>query len=163
MVRLALGHRDAFAVVFEGLWPHLLRFVTRAMNGHPDAEDVAQQTLLKIFARVSDFDVDRDAVAWAFGIAGYEVKTLRRQLQRRREAPQTPELPSRAPTPEEAAIDRDLRDPLAEALGELSHADRTALLDDRSALGSAISPVAWRKRRQRALERLRTIWVNRHA
>src|ERR1043166_8333585 len=84
MVRLAEGDRGAFDVVFAGLWPDLLAFVRSAMSGHPDAEDLAQQTLLKIFFRISDFDTTRDGVAWAFGIAIYEVQTLRRTRGRRR-------------------------------------------------------------------------------
>src|SRR5262245_60375920 len=83
--RLADGDRSAFDVVFDGLWPPVLAFVSRAMPGHPDREDAAQRTLLNVFARISEFDTRRDGVSWVFGIATYEVKTLRRQLQRRRE------------------------------------------------------------------------------
>src|SRR6516225_12501328 len=85
MVRLAEGDRGAFDAVFAGLWPELLVFVRSAMAGDPEAEDLAQQTLQKIFFRISDFDTSRDGVAWAFGIAIYEVRTLRRKRQRRRE------------------------------------------------------------------------------
>jgi DNA-directed RNA polymerase specialized sigma24 family protein len=56
------------------------------MPGHPDSEDVAQRTLVNVFARISEFDIRRDGVSWVFGIASYEVKTLCRQLQRRRES-----------------------------------------------------------------------------
>src|SRR5262249_1951892 len=79
MVRLAEGDRGAFDAVFAGLWPELLAFVRSAMPGHPDAEDLAQQTLLKIFFRISELDTTRDGVAWAFGIAIFEVRTLRRK------------------------------------------------------------------------------------
>src|SRR5580765_7819350 len=85
MVRLAKGDRSAFDAVFVGLWSEILSFVRHALPGDLDAEDLAQQTLLKIFFRISDFDVTRDGAAWAFGIAMYEVRTLRRQRQRRRE------------------------------------------------------------------------------
>lgn len=163
MVRLAEGHRDAFTVVFDGLWPHVLRFVTRAMLGHPDAEDAAQRTLLKVFSRITDFDTGRDGVSWAFGIASYEVMTLRRQMQRRREVPaeQAEDRVADVPTPEDVAIERDLRGALAETLGTLSEPDRDALLS--SPLGTVVSQATWRKRRQRALERLRAAWSRDHA
>jgi DNA-directed RNA polymerase specialized sigma24 family protein len=77
IMRLADDDREAFNVVFDGLWPHVLSFVERAIPGHPDRDDLAQSTLMKVFARISDFDVRRDGVAWTFGIATYEVKTLR--------------------------------------------------------------------------------------
>ena len=165
MVRLAHGDRDAFGLVFNGLWPHVHGFVMRAMPDHPDAEDLAQQTLLKIFARISDFDTGRDGVAWAFGIASYEIKTLRRQVQRRREVPDAEAMdrPALESTPEQLAIDRNLRAALIAALGELTAADRAALLDEGPEDSSSISPSAWRKRRQRALDRLRAVWRKRHA
>jgi RNA polymerase sigma factor (sigma-70 family) len=162
MVRLAEGDRDAFDTVFSGLWPELLSFVRRAMPGHPDVEDLAQQTLLKIFFRISDFDTSRDGVAWAFGIAIYEVRTLRRQRQRRREVTGT-DMRAHAhgsPSPEDLAVDADLHRALAQSLDELTAADRSALSPD--AAPGALSPAAWRKRRQRAIQRLRAIWVNRH-
>lgn len=162
MVRLADGDRGAFATVFEGLWPDLRRFTSRALLAHPDAEDVAQQALLKVFARISDFDTARDGVAWAFGIAAFEVRTLRRKLARRREMAADLALGEMATgqTPEEVVIDRDVRMALLEVLGELSEADRQALLGNSA---SGVSPAAWRKRRQRALERLRGLWRRRHA
>ncbi len=162
MVRLAAGHRDAFTVVFDGLWPHVLRFMTRAMPGYPDAEDMAQQTLLKVFARITDFDTTRDGVSWAFGIASYEVMTLRRQIQRRREVPaeHASNRIADAVTPEDAAIEGDLQRALTETLDSLTAADREALL---TAPAGTLPSATWRKRRQRALERLRAAWRRRHA
>jgi RNA polymerase sigma-70 factor (ECF subfamily) len=164
MVRLAEGQRAAFDAVFSGLWPELLSFVRRAMPGYPDAEDVAQQTLLKIFFRIAEFDTSRDGVAWAFGIAIYEVRTLRRQRQRRKEVSVDPGAPAadRSPSPELLLIETDLRHALGDALGELTEGDRAVLLPG-GAMDGTVSPAAWRKRRQRALERLRAAWRNRDA
>ena len=161
MVRLAEGDRGAFDAVFAGLWPDLLAFVRGAMAGHADAEDLAQQTLLKIFFRISEFDTSRDGVAWAFGIAIYEVRTLRRKQQRRREVSAKTGDPAadRRPSPEAIVIESDLRRALSEALEQLTEGDRAVLLlNDEPRMD--VSPAAWRKRRQRALERLRAIWRN---
>lgn len=165
MVRLAHGDRDAFTVVFDGLWPHVRGFVARVVPGHPDVEDLAQQTLLKIFARISDFDTSRDGVSWAFGIASFEVKTLRRQILRRREAPvnEAVDHESREAGPEEVAIRRDLHMALMGAVGELTDADQSALLNESPVASSLVSASAWRKRRQRALERLRAVWRKHNA
>jgi RNA polymerase sigma factor (sigma-70 family) len=169
IVRLALGDREAFTVVFDGLWPPLVAFIDRAMPGYPDREDLAQRALLNVFARISEFDVTRDGVAWVFGIASYEVKTLRRQLQRRREsagadsaARELADDPARSP--EEIAIRRDLHTALTEALGELTPAERDVLMgEEEQRVEAGVSASAWRKRRQRALDRLRAIWGKRHA
>ncbi len=164
MVRLAEGDRGAFDAVFAGLWPELLAFVRGAMAGHPDAEDLAQRTLLKIFFRISEFDTSRDGVAWAFGIAIYEVRTLRRTRQRRREVSADAAIAGvdGRPSPEAMLLESDLRRALAESLGELADGDRAVLLADRSGTID-VSAAAWRKRRQRALARLRSVWRNRDA
>ncbi len=164
MVRLAEGDRSAFETVFSGLWPEVLAFARGAVPAGADAEDLAQQTLLKIFVRISDFDTARDGVAWAFGIAMYEVKTLRRQRQRRREvsAENAGEPPGPTPSPEDLAIDADVGRALRDALGELSDADRSVLRPE-AAAPALVSAAAWRKRRQRAVDRLRAVWRNRHA
>jgi RNA polymerase sigma factor (sigma-70 family) len=168
MIHLAEGDRGAFDVVFDGLWPDVLAFVRRAMPGHPDDEDVAQRTLLNVFARISEFDTGRDGVAWVFGIASYEVKTLRRQLQRRRETSNDDHSLERVDvtrsSPEDLVIRADLRAALDEVLTHLSDADRDALLggEDANSAGG-VTRVALRKRRQRALERLRALWSKRHA
>jgi RNA polymerase sigma factor (sigma-70 family) len=164
IVRLADGDREAFDAVFSGLWSDLLSFVRHAMPGDPDAEDLAQQTLLKIFFRISDFDTSRDGVAWAFGIAMYEVRTLRRKRGRRREvvADAAPTAIDTAPSPEGLLIDTDLTRALAAALGGLTDADRAVLSQD-AGPPLLVSTAAWRKRRQRALDRLRAIWRSGHA
>jgi DNA-directed RNA polymerase specialized sigma24 family protein len=167
MIRLAAGDRGAFDVVFDGLWPHVLAFVGRAMPGHADREDVAQHTLLKMFSRISDFDTRRDGVSWVFGIATYEVKTLRRQVQRRRETNDTDSLkdvPVSANSAEDLVIRADLRAALAEVVSYLSETDRDSLLRADDAMpATGVTGAARRKRRQRALDRLRALWRKRHA
>src|SRR5262245_23286468 len=167
IVRLADGDRSAFTLVFDELWPPILQFVERALPGRPEAEDLAQQALLKLFVRITEFDTSRDGVAWAFGIVAYEIKTLRKQEQRRREVPHegaVEGLIDARESPETLAIQEDLSRALTAAIGELSDSDRAVLLPDgESAAGSAPSAPAQRKRRQRALERLRTVWRRLHA
>lgn len=157
MVRLAHGDRRSFDAIYEGLCPALLVFTRRLVARPADAEDLVQRTLLKVFARISDFDTARDGVAWAFGIAMFEVRTLRRQTERRRESPLDSLDPSDTQrTPEQQTIDEQLLRALGDVLVDLPADDRAALL---SAGGDpSVSGAAWRKRRQRALTRLRRLW-----
>lgn len=160
MVLLASGDRDAFGIVFDGLWAPLRAFALRATNNHPDAEDIAQRTLLKLFARISDFDTSRDGVAWAFGIATFELKTFRKQASRRKEVAEIDptRIATSAASPEESAIDAELHQSLEAVLGALKASERQALLSE---VSTPLSPT-WRKRRQRALARLRGIWSRRY-
>ena len=84
MVRLADGDRSAFSTVYQALWPVLRAFVARQLP-MPESEDAAQEALLKIFVRASDFDPERDALTWALAIAAFEVRTARKRGLRRRE------------------------------------------------------------------------------
>ena len=107
LARLADGDREAFHPVFLVLQPLVRRFAARHLA--PDeAEDVAQEALVKVFAQAARYDPDRDGVAWAVEIASWEVRTWRRRRQRRREdVLDETALRARAdpaPTPEDAVM-----------------------------------------------------------
>ena len=85
LVRLANGDRQAATLLIRLLWPVLLAFARRAVGNADDAEDIAQESLIKIAARVADFDSARDGLSWAFAIASFELKSHRKRVTRRRE------------------------------------------------------------------------------
>jgi RNA polymerase sigma-70 factor (ECF subfamily) len=159
MVRLSDGDRTAFDVLVDELWPVILSFAERAIGRIADAEDIAQEVFYRICARISDFDRNRDGLSWAFGIAGYEIMTHRRRLQRRREVSNDGALAAHidsAASQEEQLLDRELENAFAQAVGALTEEDRVTLgLRDTAtdARGATL-----RKRKQRALERLQGIW-----
>lgn len=161
MARLADGDREAFAFVFGRLWPELRRFAQRALPDPADADDVAQRALVSIMGRASDYDPARDALSWAIGITAWECRTLRRRQQRRREASVPVDLLAGTPSPEDVVIERDLHAAITELLGDLDDRDRAAL-----GLGSedpGVAAATLRKRRQRAMGRLRAAWSRLHA
>lgn len=156
MVRLADGDRSAFPILWDELWPVVLSFASRGTRNEHDAEDVAQDVFVRICSRISEFDRSRDGLSWAFGIASYQLMTYRRRQYRSREvATDLPDRDDPRPSQEEEAIRRDLVESLHFALGELSEEDRRSLGIDRPA---AAATATMRKRRQRALERLRLTW-----
>jgi RNA polymerase sigma factor (sigma-70 family) len=161
MVRLASGDRRAFDPVYQALWPVVRRFAERVLCGSPDADDAAQGALVNVFARVSEFDPERDALAWVLGVTAYECKTLRQKRQRRREQP-LPAHDDASPeaTPEELAVNRDLEAAALELLGTLRPADIETLRA--LMLGQRLPGATFRKRLERALERLRAAWSSRH-
>ena len=153
------GDRSAFRPVFEALWPVLLAFTKRLGPNPADAEDAAQRSLIRVFGRIQEFDPTRDGLTWALAIAAYEVRTLQRQTQRRHEAPDSifETVESSAENVEDTLSRRDLWAALEEALGTLSTADRETVwlfLQDKDTSHVAADSAA-RKRRQRAIERLR--------
>lgn len=167
MVRLADGDRSAFEVLLDELWPVILAFAERGVGRGPDAEDIAQEVFYKVCARIADFDTTRDGLAWVFGIASYEILSHRRRVQRRREVYDVGSLAL------QVDLSRSQEDELLNA--EMTHALRAALscLEEKDqislgfgSLGSAepsgasveVGGAKQRKRKQRALERLRGLW-----
>jgi RNA polymerase sigma-70 factor (ECF subfamily) len=161
MTRLAEGDRSALHPAFAALWPILRRFTARHLSP-AEAEDAAQETLLKIFHQAARFDPSRSAVAWALGVAGFEIRTARRRRLRRREEPaESAGLETRrdtSPGPEEEVLARDLEATLRETLGTLRPEDAETLRLYTLGQRPPVAASTFRKRVERALSRLRTAW-----
>jgi len=162
MIRLADGDRAAFDPVYSALWPAVTAFCRRMLGVGADAEDAAQQALLKVFDQASTFDPQGDALTWALTLAAWECRTARRRRGRAREAPpdEAAAFAAEGRSPEEEAIARDMEEAAREALGTLSEVDRATLCA--TVLGEAPDPAVagatLRKRRERAFTRLREVW-----
>lgn len=166
VVRLADGDRGAIVPTVEALGPLARDFCARVLQSTADAEDATQHTLLKLFDQVADFDPRRDAVAWVLTIASFECRTLMRKAERRREDGRDVEgldLAAAGETPEEALVRRDLEAAVRGVLATLREEDVQTILEAivPGRDGRPKSP-AFRKRLQRALERLRIAWRAKH-
>ncbi len=164
MLRLADGDRAASAPVFAALWPELVAFAERVLGRGGDADDAAQQALEKVFAQVADYDPQRSALAWGLAILSWECRTAlqRRRRQRGREQPLDPALPGGELDPESLTVERSLRASLREAVAELSPADQRTLEDAFMRDAEGPREPAFRKRKERALTRLRAAWSKIH-
>jgi len=158
MRRVAQGDRGAIADAFRGAWPPVHAFCARLLGDGPDADDAAQQAMMKLFGQAVDFDPEGDALTWALALAVWECRTIRRRRQRSRVAPLAPDAhaPGVGASPEEELLARETEHALEESLGRLAPTDREVLLG--IARGAQPAGAALRKRRQRALDRLRQAW-----
>lgn len=159
MIRLADGDRAVFDEVYAALWPVMTAFCSKMLSGS-DAEDAAQQALLKVFSRASTFDRAGDAFTWALAIATWEVRTVQKQMTRSRT---TFVDKHDAEDPAESAEALLAREQLVTAarhvLGTLSESDQQTLVATFSDETPASVPGAtFRKRRERALARLKEAW-----
>jgi RNA polymerase sigma-70 factor (ECF subfamily) len=157
MARLAAGDRAAFTGVFELIWGPILRLCLSLLHNEADAADAAQEALCKILQRASDYDPARPALPWAMAIAAWECRTLTRKRTRRREADQPAEERG-GDHPEDEILQQDLVSAAARALGELSELDRETLVATFWEEGATATGATLRKRRERALDRLRKTW-----
>lgn len=166
LTRLADGDREAFHPVFVALLPLLRGFAARSLPP-AEADDVAQEALMKVFLHATELDRTRDALSWVLGIAAYQIKTARRRHERRREsAVEDAEVATRADAvanPEAQAIAGDLDAAIEAALHELSPADAATLRAYANGeRPSDIPPATFRKRVERGLARLRNLWRTTH-
>jgi RNA polymerase sigma-70 factor (ECF subfamily) len=161
--RLADGDRAAFHPLFVRLWPLLRGFAGRCLPP-AEAEDAAQEALLRVFARAVEFDRERDALAWVLGIAAYEIRTSRRRRQRRREQHDgaLAALADPGRSPEDAALAADLERILGAALASLRPGDAETLLAYARGERPDLPGPTFRKRVERALGRLRGAWRLNH-
>jgi RNA polymerase sigma-70 factor (ECF subfamily) len=163
LTALGRGERAAFDPLFRRLWPLLRGFARRFLSAE-EADDVAQEALVRIFRRASEFDPGRDALAWVLGVAAWQVRTHRTKARRRREEPADamPERQTAAPSPEDEAAAAELSAALERALAELSPEDAATLLAYARGERPDLPGATFRKRVERALGRLRARWRIRH-
>jgi RNA polymerase sigma-70 factor (ECF subfamily) len=163
LTALARGERAAFDPLFRRLWPLLRGFARRFLSAE-EADDAAQEALLRIFRRASEFDPGRDALAWVLGVVAWQVRTHRTKARRRREEPAEalPERETSAASPEEEAAAAELAAALDRALAELSPDDAATLIAYARGERPDLPGATFRKRVERALDRLRARWRIRH-
>ena len=163
MTALAAGDRASFDVVFKALWPRCRAFARKLVDDAALADDATQQALWQLFSQATRFDAKKSAVSWALTLTAWQVRTVRRRRERRREDgvdDASPAIVCNGATPEQRTIDRRLIEQALDVVDALSPSDRDAVLRalDDDVAGDAAS----RKRRQRAFERLRAFWSARY-
>ena len=113
-VRVQEGCAASFAVLDHRLRPRLLHVLSRRLSTREDAEDVVQQTLLRVFEKIHLYDPRQRLSPWIFTIA----LRLAAQYVRRKQIPVTPEsddgheFVDHARLPEDQAISHEERDQL---------------------------------------------------
>jgi RNA polymerase sigma-70 factor (ECF subfamily) len=159
LARLADGDRSAFDPMFSALWPIVLSLSTRMLGSGADAEDAAQQAMFKIFDRIGEYDRDRSGVSWALGIAAWECRAARTKRARRREdgAADPADGPTDLASPEALVTERQLVAAAREILESLSVGEQETLRATFEEWPGASGPT-FRKRRERAMARLRNAW-----
>src|SRR5690242_13131019 len=130
------GDADAFRVLVERHSRALFRLAFRMTQNETDAEDVVQESFLRAYRQLGKFD-DRAAFGtWVHRIAVNCSLDLVRSRKRRGEYSPTDAdaedpmqaLPSNDPAPDRLAVSGEFRERLAQAMNELSDAERAAFV-----------------------------------
>ena len=154
MAALSSGHREAFTPLFRELHPRARRFA-RARLSESSAEDAAQNALLKVFARASEFTPGRPVLPWFYAVLCNEIRGgIRREGRAFSEVSE--DLRSDHPDAEAELLSLELEHALERAIADLDPVSAEAIA---AALGRAERPkvpdATFRKRLSRAYERLR--------
>jgi len=164
--RLRRGEPEAFDQVYAALRARLFSFLLRLTGRREVAEDLSQETWLRLARRAADLRDDTTISAWLFTVA----RNLATSYWRSRwlDGPLAANLDDLDPaddnagTPERLAEARDDRRALEASLATLSPSDREVLLlvgveglspADAAAV-CGVKPEALRKRLERARTRL---------
>ncbi|MDX9766982.1 MAG: RNA polymerase sigma factor [Ectothiorhodospiraceae bacterium] len=127
----AITGEDAFASLAVALSPDLARFLERQVRDHAIAEDLLQETLLRIARGLADFDGRSSVKTWAFAIATrVAIDHFRRRsgLPPAVELDAAVELPDTAHTPEEGLVVGQMNDCIRDMIAALPPDYREAIM-----------------------------------
>lgn len=123
-----LGDRQAFGKLVERYWDRLYRWLYQMTRDKHKAEDLTQETFLKVLGALGSFRAGTNFRAWVFRIGHNNFVNLKRSERR-----VTQTLPDDAPSrdlsgPDDTAADRETLRVVAQAIAELPTEFRSALM-----------------------------------
>jgi len=172
MQRYARGDDGVFDEIYRLMAPRLYRFCLRLSAGTSEADDLIQETMLRLHRARATYQAGSNALHWAFAISR-AVHVDRLRYWRRRpedlgsanDAAEHDRLPTDdRRSPEADALARDLVRVVTTEIGRMSEKNRVAYVllkeeglsvKDAAAILGTTAPVV-RQRAHRAYEQLRT-------
>jgi RNA polymerase sigma-70 factor, ECF subfamily len=133
MARYALGEDGAFRELHDALAPRVSRFLARLTNDHAAANDLAQETFLRVHRARAAFTRGAAAVPWVYAIARNVFLDHERRRKVQRVVVQDDEKAARAPEstargPEQAVGARRELDRVRRALESMPTSQREAFI-----------------------------------
>jgi RNA polymerase sigma factor (sigma-70 family) len=166
LAQLKSGNPNAFETVYEAFRPRLFSFLVRLSRRRDVAEDLLEETFLRLVTKGRDLSADACLGAWLFTVARnlYASWCRQRALHDDRLSELSPSWPVASPgeTPFEGTARTETERSLEIALARLMLRDREVILlvavegltPSQAASALGLTPEALRKRLQRARERL---------
>lgn len=124
------GDRSAFEALVRGVQRPVYGLCLRLLSNEAEAAEVAQETFLRAYQNLDRFDEGRPFELWVLAIArNLCLDLLRRRTRVRTEdvEPMKEVLASQAPSQEDAAVAKEERLSLEQAMATLSADDREVL------------------------------------
>jgi len=113
--RAAGGDQAALDELLRLIQPRVLRHVSRFLPHRQDAEEAAQDVLLKVATRISTFEGRSAFTTWLYEVTANQARQTYRSL-RRRSAERTTAIPLERPDPRTTSVIAGTRLDLLEAM-----------------------------------------------
>jgi RNA polymerase sigma-70 factor (ECF subfamily) len=139
VARACAGDSEAFRVLVDRYSRKIFRLAYRMTRNEQDAEDVVQETFLRAYRRLKQFESRSSFGTWIFRIAVNSALDLTRKVGRyeraeqqksglEAEAEQLSQLPAPEPTPDRLLLSNELKHKVESVLASLSPRVRTAFV-----------------------------------
>jgi len=131
ITRAKLGDIDAFTLIVETYYPRSLRFARAMLHDTDEAEDVVQETFVRLYRALPRYEDRQRFESWLFQILGNCCRTANTASQRRTaRSVSDDELLARVPAAESAsaAFDHEWDESVRRALADLPEHNREIFL-----------------------------------
>jgi RNA polymerase sigma-70 factor, ECF subfamily len=135
--RAQSGDSDAFRLLVEQHSRVIFRLAFRMTGNEQDAEDVVQETFLRAYRRLSDYEARASFSTWLYRIASnyaLDLIRMRKRHEDKRERGSSEDhdvlqsIPEASPGPDRIVYGGQVKDRVNAALDELSAQERTAFV-----------------------------------
>ncbi len=129
------GDREAFRLLVERHSRTIFKLGFRMTGNEQDAEEVVQETFLRAYRKIGDFESRANFGTWLYRIAtncSFDLlekrkPTLKHTSLQDEEGEELP-LPATGPSPERLVLSVELKQKLAQAMEELTPLERSAFV-----------------------------------
>ena len=138
------GPTPEFVQLLTGAQSALYAFIVSLLGGVNDANDVLQETNMKLCRKCAEYDPDQPFLRWAYAFARFEVMACRKRTQRSRLVLDDELLQTVAAELEESAEEADQRLKILEDCIERLNPRQRELIAARYGRGELVQDIATR-------------------
>ena len=171
LVRVQNGDQQAFTHIVEAYQKPVYNLCYRMLNNAEDAEDAAQETFLRAYRSINQFDHSRQFSTWLLSIAAHycidQIRKNRMTIISLEDQPNR-EIPDKLPGPESTLSKREEQDRMRLLLEKLNPTDRASVIMyywynysyDEIAQSLSLSESAVKSRLHRARKEMARLWIS---
>jgi RNA polymerase sigma-70 factor (ECF subfamily) len=171
LVQAQKGDQQAFTNIVEAYQKPVYNLCYRMLYNAEDAEDAAQETFLRAYRSLKQYDESRQFSTWLLSIAAHycidQIRKNRMNLISLEDQPNQ-EIPDKLPGPESSLSKREEQNRMRLLLERLNPTDRAAIIMyywydysyDEIAQSLSLSESAIKSRLHRARKEMARLWVS---